>query len=139
LRSFKTLAECEAYEKQHQAEMETRAKAQHKTLREPSGAACNRYKVAAGAAAPAGGKAPAQQGPAGRGAVQVAPGRGGGGVARLGRAWGGPLTAAATSRARSGSPPPPRPAARSAPASDCARAASRRIPGSPSPMRLADC
>jgi hypothetical protein len=60
LRSFKTLAECEAYEKQHQAEMETRAKAQHKTLREPSGAACNRYKVAAGAAAPAGGKASAK-------------------------------------------------------------------------------
>jgi len=60
LQSFKTLAECEAYEKQHQAEMETRAKAQHKTLREPSGAACNRYKVAAGAAAPAGGKAPAK-------------------------------------------------------------------------------
>ena len=53
LQSFKTLAECEAYEKQHQAEMETRAKAQHKTLREPSGAACNRYKVATGATAPA--------------------------------------------------------------------------------------
>ena len=51
LQSFKTLTECEAYEKQHQAEMETRAKAQHKTLREPSGAACNRYKVAAGKAA----------------------------------------------------------------------------------------
>ena len=47
LQSFKTLAECEAYDKQHQAEMETRAKAQHKTLRESSGAACNRYKVAA--------------------------------------------------------------------------------------------
>jgi len=60
LQSFKTLAECEAYEKQHQAEMETRAKAQHKTLREPSGTACNRYKVAAGAVAPAGGKAPAK-------------------------------------------------------------------------------
>jgi len=60
LQSFKTLAECEAYEKQHQAEMETRAKAQHKALREPSGTACNRYKVAAGAAAPAGGKAPAK-------------------------------------------------------------------------------
>ncbi|MEO8565362.1 MAG: hypothetical protein ABI541_03185, partial [Betaproteobacteria bacterium] len=57
LQSFKTLAECEAYEKEHQAEMETRAKAQHKTLREPSGAACNRYKVAAGAAAPTAGKA----------------------------------------------------------------------------------
>jgi hypothetical protein len=60
LQSFKTLAECEAYDKQHQAEMETRAKAQHKTLLEPSGAACNRYKVAAGAAAPtAGAPAPA--------------------------------------------------------------------------------
>ena len=47
LQSFKTLAECEAYDKQHQAEMETRAKAQHKTLREPGGSACNRYKVAA--------------------------------------------------------------------------------------------
>jgi hypothetical protein len=57
LQSFKTLAECEAYDKQHQAEMETRAKAQHKTLREPSGAACNRYKVAATGAAPAAGKA----------------------------------------------------------------------------------
>jgi len=57
LQSFKTLAECESYEKQHQAEMETRAKAQHKTLLEPSGAACNRYKVAAGAAAPTAGKA----------------------------------------------------------------------------------
>lgn len=57
LQSFKTLAECEAYEKQHQAEMETRAKAQHKTLREPSGAACNRYKVAAGAATPTAGAA----------------------------------------------------------------------------------
>jgi hypothetical protein len=53
LQSFKTLAECEAYDKQHQAEMETRAKAQHKTLREPSGAACNRYKVAAAPATPA--------------------------------------------------------------------------------------
>ena len=57
LQTFKTLAECEVYDKQHQAEMETRAKAQHKTLREPSGAACNRYKVAAGAAAPTAGKA----------------------------------------------------------------------------------
>ena len=57
LQSFKTLAECEAYDKQHQAEMETRAKAQHKALREPSGAACNRYKVAATGAAPAAGKA----------------------------------------------------------------------------------
>ena len=57
LQSFKTLAECETYEKQHLEEMETRAKAQHKTLREPSGAACNRYKVAATAAAPAAGKA----------------------------------------------------------------------------------
>jgi hypothetical protein len=58
LQSFKTLAECEAYDKQHQAEMETRAKAQHKTLREPSGAACNRYKVATTTgAAPAAGKA----------------------------------------------------------------------------------
>jgi hypothetical protein len=53
LQSFKTLAECEAYDKQHQAEMETRAKAQHKTLREPTGAACNRYKVAAAPATPA--------------------------------------------------------------------------------------
>lgn len=52
LQSFKTLADCEAYEKQHQAEMETRAKAQHKTLREASGSACNRYKVAVGNAAP---------------------------------------------------------------------------------------
>jgi hypothetical protein len=57
LQSFKTLAECEAYDKQHQAEMETRAKAQHKTLREPSGAACNRYKVANTGAAPTGGQA----------------------------------------------------------------------------------
>lgn len=57
LQSFTTLAECETYEKQHQAEMETRAKAQHKTLREASGGACNRYKVAAGAAAPTAGKA----------------------------------------------------------------------------------
>ena len=57
LQSFKTLAECEAYDKQHQAEMEARAKAQHKTLRESTGAACNRYKVAAGAAAPTSGKA----------------------------------------------------------------------------------
>ena len=53
LQSFKTLAECEAYDKQHQAEMETRAKAQHKTLRESTGAACNRYKVAAAPATPA--------------------------------------------------------------------------------------
>lgn len=53
LQSFNTLAECEAYDKQHHAEMETRAKAQHKTLREPGGSACSRYKVAAGAAAPA--------------------------------------------------------------------------------------
>ena len=53
LQSFKTLAECEAYDKQHQAEMETRAKAQHKTLREPTGAACNRFKVAAAPATPA--------------------------------------------------------------------------------------
>jgi hypothetical protein len=52
LQSFKTLAECESYEKQHWAEMETRAKAQHKTLRESTGVACNRFKVAAGAAAP---------------------------------------------------------------------------------------
>lgn len=52
LQSFKTLADCETYEKQHQAEMETRAKAQHKTLREASGSACNRYKVAVGNAAP---------------------------------------------------------------------------------------
>jgi hypothetical protein len=57
LQSFKTLAECETYDKQHQAELEARAKAQHKTLREPSGAACNRYKVAAGATAPTAGKA----------------------------------------------------------------------------------
>jgi hypothetical protein len=57
LQSFKTLAECETYEKQHQAEMETRAKAQHKTLREATGSACNRYKAAAGTAAPASGKA----------------------------------------------------------------------------------
>ena len=57
LQSFKTLAECETYDKQHQAEMETRAKAQHKTLRGPTGSACNRYKVAAGAAAPTAGKA----------------------------------------------------------------------------------
>jgi acetyl/propionyl-CoA carboxylase alpha subunit len=55
LQSFNTLAECEAYEKQHEAEMETRAKAQHKTLRAPSGGACNRYKVAAGAAVPTAG------------------------------------------------------------------------------------
>jgi hypothetical protein len=59
LQSFKTLAECEAYDKQHQAEMETRAKAQHKTLREPSGAACNRYKVATTTAAPTAKAAPA--------------------------------------------------------------------------------
>jgi hypothetical protein len=58
LQSFKTLAECEAYDKQHQAEMETRAKAQHKTLREPTGAACNRYKVAATGAAPTAKAAP---------------------------------------------------------------------------------
>jgi hypothetical protein len=57
LQSFKTLAECETYDKQHQADMETRAKAQHKTLREATGSACNRYKVAAGAAAPTAGKA----------------------------------------------------------------------------------
>lgn len=57
LQSFKTLAECETYEKQHQAEMETRAKAQHKTLREPTGVACNRYKVAAGVAVPTAGAA----------------------------------------------------------------------------------
>jgi hypothetical protein len=59
LQSFKTLAECEAYDKQHQADMETRAKAQHKTLREPSGAACNRYKAATTAAAPTAKAAPA--------------------------------------------------------------------------------
>jgi hypothetical protein len=53
LQSFKTLAECETYEKQHLAEMETRAKAQNKTLREATGSACNRYKVvAAGKPAP---------------------------------------------------------------------------------------
>jgi hypothetical protein len=57
LQSFKTLAECEAYDKQHQAEMETRAKAQHKTLRDPNGAACNRYKVATPAAVPTADKA----------------------------------------------------------------------------------
>jgi hypothetical protein len=57
LQSFNTLAECEAYEKQHQAELETRAKAQHKTLREASGAACNRYKVATTGAAPTAGNA----------------------------------------------------------------------------------
>ena len=57
LQSFKTLAECEAYDKQHQAEMETRAKAQHKTLREPSGAACDRYKIATTGATPTAGKA----------------------------------------------------------------------------------
>jgi hypothetical protein len=59
LQSFKTLAECETYEKQHRAEMETRAKAQNKTLREATGVACNRYKVAAGAAAPTAAAAPA--------------------------------------------------------------------------------
>jgi hypothetical protein len=53
MQSFKTLAECEAYDQQHRAEMETRAKAQHKTLREPTGAACNRFKVAAAPATPA--------------------------------------------------------------------------------------
>jgi hypothetical protein len=47
LQSFKTLAECEAYDKQHQAEMETRAKAQHKTLRESTGTASNSYNGAA--------------------------------------------------------------------------------------------
>jgi hypothetical protein len=53
LQGFKTLAECETYETQHQAEMETRAKAQHKTLRDATGSACNRYKVAtAGKPAP---------------------------------------------------------------------------------------
>jgi hypothetical protein len=61
MQSFKTLAECEAYDQQHRAEMETRAKAQHKALREPTGAACNRYKVAAApatqAAVPPAGKA----------------------------------------------------------------------------------
>lgn len=46
LQSFKTLAECETYDKQHQAEMQDRAKKQNKTLREPTGAACNRYKAA---------------------------------------------------------------------------------------------
>jgi hypothetical protein len=46
LQSFNTLAECEAYDKQHQAEMDMRAKAQHKTLSYSSGVACNRYKVA---------------------------------------------------------------------------------------------
>jgi hypothetical protein len=45
LQSFKTLAECDAYENQHQVEMEARAKAQHKTL-SATGYACNRYKVA---------------------------------------------------------------------------------------------
>ena len=59
LQSFQTLADCETYEKQHQAEMETRAKAQHKTLRESTGAACNRYKPAAAAAPPAAAAAPA--------------------------------------------------------------------------------
>ena len=57
LESFKTLDECETYEKQHRAEMETRAKARHKTLREPTGVQCNRYKVAADAAAPTAGAA----------------------------------------------------------------------------------
>jgi hypothetical protein len=37
--------------------METRAKTQHKTLREPNGAACNRYKVATPAAVPTADKA----------------------------------------------------------------------------------
>jgi hypothetical protein len=57
LQSFNTLAECEAYENQHRAEMETRAKAQHKTLRESTGVACNRYKVATTGAAPTADKA----------------------------------------------------------------------------------
>lgn len=57
LQSFKTLAECETYDKQHQAEMEARAKAQQKTLRAPTGSACNRYQPAAGKAAAAAGSA----------------------------------------------------------------------------------
>lgn len=57
LHSFKTFDECDAYEKQHQAEMEARAKAQHKTLRASAGSACNRYKLAAA-------KSPAQAGAA---------------------------------------------------------------------------
>lgn len=57
LHSFKTLDECQKYELGYQAKVEARAKEQHKTLRPFTDAACNRYKVAAGAAAPAAGKA----------------------------------------------------------------------------------
>ncbi len=57
LQNFKTLDECEKYQKDYQAKVEARAKEQHKTLRPFNDAACNRYKVAAGAAAPAAGKA----------------------------------------------------------------------------------
>lgn len=58
LHSFKTLDECQKYEQDYQAKVEARAKEQHKTLRPFTDAACNRYKVAAGAAAPAGKAAP---------------------------------------------------------------------------------
>lgn len=53
LHSFKTLDDCEKYEKDYQAKVEARAKEQHKTLRPFNTGACNRYKVAAGPAAPA--------------------------------------------------------------------------------------
>ncbi len=44
LQSFKTLDECEAYTKAHDAEMETRAKAQHKAVRASTGAGCNQLQ-----------------------------------------------------------------------------------------------
>jgi hypothetical protein len=47
LKSFKTLDECEAYTKAHDAEMETRAKAQHKAVRASTGSGCNQYRAAA--------------------------------------------------------------------------------------------
>jgi hypothetical protein len=58
LQSFKTLDECEKYQKDYQAKVEARAKEQHKTLRPFNEEACNRYKVAAGAAPTAGKAAP---------------------------------------------------------------------------------
>jgi len=52
LHSFKTFDECQKYEQDYQAQVGARAKEQHKTLRPFNDEACNRYKVAAGKAAP---------------------------------------------------------------------------------------
>jgi hypothetical protein len=51
LQSFKTLDECEKYQKDYVAKVEARAKEQNKKLRPFNEAACNRYKVAAEKAA----------------------------------------------------------------------------------------